>query len=49
MSRSSLKFIVTVTVITLDLVLHSGHTILFEMPAMHRGRLTNHGTKVAKF
>ena len=44
MSESLLKFIVTVTVITFVLVLHSGHTILFEMPAMHRGRFTNRRT-----
>ena len=41
MSDSSLKFIVTVTVITFVLVLRSGHIILFEMLAMHRGRFTN--------
>lgn len=44
MSESLLKFIVTVTVITFVLVLHSGHTILFEMPAMRRGRFTNRWT-----
>lgn len=49
MSESSLKVFVTVTVITFVLVLHSGHTILSEMPAMHRGRFTNRWTKVTKF
>ena len=49
MSDSSLKFIVTVTVITFVLVLRSGHTILFELPAMHRGRFTNRWTEVTKF
>ena len=49
MSESSLKFIVTVIVITFVLVLHSGRTILFEMPAMHRGRFTNRWTEVTKF